>query len=376
MDTTFGTRFNSEKMGFRWCSRTRQQIVIIVLAFVTLYSIVRLSVDPEERFFLLCRPENVPYVNCFGPNGHKHQVCHQQYPHFRAYLDVEAGKYGSCWSAFNYTNGTSKFKSTTKKNYHELFSKKCRDGYMRPFVNIENDAQMFHQLCSSCSIVFSSGRLLGANYGADIDSNECVIRLNNAPVAGYETDVGRKTTLRVVAHNALYSKGPQVLSVVDKQANYSVIVWDPPMSGKLSKGLLTPKVDVFKLALKLQKLRPKLSVFYGPSNYFDALWVELTGSQPNAVRNTTWISTGFYSFIIAMNTCDRIEVFGSLPDDFCKHSHVWAPYHYYPDVSIYTSDCYTFNEHQKKKGHSHKFFTEQKMFRQWATFKNITFKPF
>ena len=44
------------------------------------------------------------------------------------------------------------------------------------------------------------------DYGADIDSQECVIRLNNAPIGGYESDVGRRTTLRVVAHNALYAK--------------------------------------------------------------------------------------------------------------------------------------------------------------------------
>ena len=150
-------------MRFRWWSRTRQQVVIIVLAFVTLYSILRLSVDPNEQFFLLCRPENIPHVNCFGPKAHTHEVCHQEYPKFQAYFDIEAGKYGNCWSAFNYTNGTSKFKSGLKKNYNELFYKKCHDGYMRPFVNVEDDAQLFHQRCSSCSIVFSSGRLLGAS---------------------------------------------------------------------------------------------------------------------------------------------------------------------------------------------------------------------
>lgn len=350
--------------------------MIILLAFVTLYSIVKFTVDPNDRFFLLCRPEDVPLVDCFAPTRFRHKECQVEYPQFQAYFDIEDGKYGSCWSAFNYTKGVPKFKSSEKALYKEVFSQKCQDGYMRPFVNIEDERQIFRQNCASCALVFSSGRLLGASYGADIDSHECVIRPNNAPVLGYGQDVGHKTTLRVVAHNALYSKGPQILSVVDKLANYSVIVWDPPMSGKLTIGLLTPKVDVLELALKLKKLRPKLSVFYGPSNYFDALWTELTGAHANTLTNTTWISTGFYSFIIAINTCERITVFGSLPEDFCESSHVWAPYHYYPDVSIHSSDCYTFNEHEKKKEHKHKFLTEQKMFRQWAQFRNISFKPF
>ena len=156
--------FKSDNMGWwRW-SRSKQQIAVTFLAFVTLYSIVRFSFDPSDQFFLCC-PEGVNHVNCLGPGPDrlKHHACKQKYPKFQAYFDIEAGKYGTCWSAFNYTSGRSKFKSVDKMIYNELFIKKCKDGFMRAFVNIQNDREILSQNCSSCAIVFSSGRLLGAS---------------------------------------------------------------------------------------------------------------------------------------------------------------------------------------------------------------------
>lgn len=46
----------------------------------------------------------------------------------------------------------------------------------------------------------SSGQLLGRNAGKEIDANDCVIRMNDAPVNGYEKDVGTRTSIRVVGH--------------------------------------------------------------------------------------------------------------------------------------------------------------------------------
>lgn len=51
--------------------------------------------------------------------------------------------------------------------------------------------------CNSCALVSSSGMLLGNNAGSQIDSADCVFRLNSAPTLGFEEDVGSKTTVRV-----------------------------------------------------------------------------------------------------------------------------------------------------------------------------------
>ena len=59
--------------------------------------------------------------------------------------------------------------------------------------------------CNTCALVSSSGMLLGSNAGSQIDSADCVFRLNSAPTLGYERDVGSKTTFRVVSVTVLKS---------------------------------------------------------------------------------------------------------------------------------------------------------------------------
>ena len=55
----------------------------------------------------------------------------------------------------------------------------------------------------SCAIVGNSGELLKTQFGKSIDSHEVVIRLNQAPINGYEKHVGHKSTFRLL--NALWS---------------------------------------------------------------------------------------------------------------------------------------------------------------------------
>ena len=50
----------------------------------------------------------------------------------------------------------------------------------------------------TCAVVGNSGTLLGSKFGGAIDAHDAVIRLNGAPTAGFEDDVGRKTTWDMV----------------------------------------------------------------------------------------------------------------------------------------------------------------------------------
>ncbi|RXN17018.1 CMP-N-acetylneuraminate-beta-galactosamide-alpha-2,3-sialyltransferase 1-like protein [Labeo rohita] len=52
--------------------------------------------------------------------------------------------------------------------------------------------------CRTCAVVGNSGNLVGSRYGALIDSQDFVIRMNEGPTKGFERDVGSKTTHRVI----------------------------------------------------------------------------------------------------------------------------------------------------------------------------------
>ncbi|CAN2390097.1 3-sialyltransferase activity, partial [Pristimantis euphronides] len=60
--------------------------------------------------------------------------------------------------------------------------------------------------CKRCIVIGSGGNLHGLQLGSAIDKYDVVIRLNNAPVLGYEQDVGHKTTIRMT-----YPEGAPVL---------------------------------------------------------------------------------------------------------------------------------------------------------------------
>lgn len=66
-------------------------------------------------------------------------------------------------------------------------------------------------------IIGNSGKLKNQNHGKKIDSYDCVVRLNAAPVSGFEAHVGSKTTFRVV--NILLQKGA-TLPYTDTPANW------------------------------------------------------------------------------------------------------------------------------------------------------------
>lgn len=51
---------------------------------------------------------------------------------------------------------------------------------------------------NSCAVIFSSSKMLERKHGKEIDSYDCVLRFNYAPVRGFEKYVGSKTTHRIL----------------------------------------------------------------------------------------------------------------------------------------------------------------------------------
>lgn len=94
--------------------------------------------------------------------------------------------------------------------------------------------------CHHCALVTSSSHVLGSQAGEDINRAECVIRMNDAPTAGYEADVGNRTTVRVVAHSSVFrvTRRPKEF-LYSTDSKPVIIFWGPPTKiGKDAKGTL------------------------------------------------------------------------------------------------------------------------------------------
>lgn len=103
-------------------------------------------------------------------------------------------------------------------------------GLIKPDVTVTDLLSLLQPLklhCDLCSIVSSSGQMLGQAAGPQIDRSPCIWRMNNAPTRGFENDVGRRTTLRVVSHTSvpLLLQKPQYFFGQGNDTVY--VVWGP-----------------------------------------------------------------------------------------------------------------------------------------------------
>ncbi|XP_072129451.1 alpha-N-acetylgalactosaminide alpha-2,6-sialyltransferase 5 isoform X2 [Mobula birostris] len=223
--------------------------------------------------------------------------------------------------------------------------------------------------CKSCALVTSSGHLIGSKRGAEIDQVECVIRMNDAPTLGYQEDVGRRTSLRVVAHSSiqrLLQKGSQLLNASREPA---FIFWGPSSCLRRDgKGRLYNQLQL------IHRIAPRLklhTISRQKMLHFDQLFERETGKDRKT--SNSWLSTGWFTMIIALELCDRIDVYGMVPPNLCRDpTHRQVPYHYYEPSGI--DECTMYMSHELgRKGSHHRFITEKRVFARWAKKYSIHF---
>ncbi|XP_039618494.1 alpha-N-acetylgalactosaminide alpha-2,6-sialyltransferase 6 [Polypterus senegalus] len=224
--------------------------------------------------------------------------------------------------------------------------------------------------CGRCALVTSSSHLLSSNMGPKIDQAECVIRMNDAPTTGYEKDVGNRSTVRVVAHSSVYRVIRRPQEFLNKTPDAILIFWGPPSKiGREAKGTL------FRLLQKVGMAFPNLSAFIvAPTRMqrFDELFHKETGRDREKSRS--WLSTGWFTMVIAIELCDSIQVYGMVPPYYCssRPQPKKRPYHYYEPKG--PDECTTYIQNERgRRGNHHRFITEKQVFARWAKLYNITF---
>lgn len=192
----------------------------------------------------------------------------------------------------------------------------------------------YHRKCTSCSVVSSSGHLLNSNAGAEIDSSDCVFRINNASTeAKYHSDVGQKLSLRILSSRGL----DEYLEFLSSQPEESIqlediLIWDA--------NIRLPRLDrVTAKAINMAKLFSRVNVYLlqnhvrgSPS--FDTFIDREVGLSSTLTGSSC--SSGFYAMAVAAYICDTITVYGMSSPEHCFKSNnnvdqlPQAPYHYQP----------------------------------------------
>ncbi|NWI11299.1 SIA7D sialyltransferase, partial [Crypturellus soui] len=249
--------------------------------------------------------------------------------------------------------------------------------------------------CRRCALVSSSGQMLGSRLGKDIDGAECVLRMNHAPTHGYEEDVGTRCTLRVVSHSSvpLLLKNQHYFFEQSQETVY--VVWGPPKKMSREQGL------TYRLLLEVMEKYPSLQIYTFTEEkmaYCDAVFQNETGK--NRMKSGTFLSTGWFTMILAMELCEQILVFGMVTDQYCRcgaagpcgsagaagpagrpthvgaaggreKNHPSVPYHYFEKGRL--DECKTYVAHERAPRDGHRFITEKAVFSRWAKRKNIVF---
>uniref|UniRef100_A0A667X9U0 Alpha-N-acetylgalactosaminide alpha-2,6-sialyltransferase 6 n=1 Tax=Myripristis murdjan TaxID=586833 RepID=A0A667X9U0_9TELE len=223
--------------------------------------------------------------------------------------------------------------------------------------------------CNTCSLVTSSGQLTGSKRGEEIDQSECVIRMNDAPVAGYQRDVGRRTSLRVIAHSSLQRVLRSRQELLNSSQDTVFIFWGPSSCMRRDG-----KGQVYNNLRLVNQLLPKLQVYVISRIKmlkFDELFKKETGIDRKS--SNSWLSTGWFTMAIALELCDRINVYGMVPPDFCRSStHPSVPYHYYEPSG--PDECSMYLSHERsRRGSHHRFITEKTVFANWARTLDVHF---
>ena len=123
--------------------------------------------------------------------------------------------------------------------------------------------------CRTCAVILNSGMLLGSKIGMGIDKHQCVFRMQDAPVDGFEKDVGARTTFRIVTHDVNLTKLSKLYRRLEEPSN--VVFWYP------SNARATLRREVIEFW--------RSSSFYTRvffqrkllANYFRKVWEEQTG---------------------------------------------------------------------------------------------------
>ncbi|XP_077986759.1 alpha-N-acetylgalactosaminide alpha-2,6-sialyltransferase 5-like [Glandiceps talaboti] len=247
-----------------------------------------------------------------------------------------------------------------------------KDGYkqvdLHGIVSIIDKKKAISMQCNQCALVSSSGQMLNSNRGQEIDNTECVIRMNNAPTKGFEKDVGKRTTIRIIAHSAVTNVEKKKEELMSGYSKPSVVIMWGPYSTMRSDGYGGAYNFGKKYALKYDDIE-FFMLTQGQMHRTDYTFEYETGKPREA--SGSWLSTGWFTITTVLNLCNNTKVYGMVDENHCRlHPKSTTPYHYYESK---VRECHVYNSMEAARKDRHRFALEKKIFARWSPVYNITF---
>nr|CAD7458498.1 unnamed protein product [Timema tahoe] len=187
------------------------------------------------------------------------------------------------------------------------------------------DAPLFDErrCYNTCAIVSNAGSLYKSGLGAFIDSHELVVRFNHAPTEGYTSDVGSKTSLRIL-NSQVVSK--PVFGFLDSPLyrGMMLLAWDPSnYSATLDEWYKNPDFDLFSPYFE-HRVRHPSGVFHllDPRALW-TLWEYIQSHIPIRIRKNP-PSSGFLGLALTLPHCRLVDLVEYVPSlRLTKRCHYW-----------------------------------------------------
>jgi len=172
----------------------------------------------------------------------------------------------------------------------------------------------------SCAIVGNSGTMLSSRQGAEIDAHEAVMRINYAPIKGFEADVGSKTTFDFSNRE----NARRILKFTPQQWRNSTLLFFEVSSPTNRNKMFVPLT---------KKHTDREIHFIHPGFVVRAmdLWFDFK-SEVEARRGQKYHDkpmSGFMAIMFMMQICRQVDLYGF--EAYTK-KRANSPYHYFDDV--------------------------------------------